>query len=490
MCNCSTSPCGCETIKLQRGARGLPGVPGTPATVTAGTAIGLAYGAQPTVSNSGTTQNAVFNFGIPEGAPGTPGTNGQNAYTTLTQSFAVPINNGFGNVTIDVVNNDWAEPGQIIFIEGAGYYRVLVKIGTTQLSVNNLQSIAIPGSYPTNAAPSTVISSGNGVCPGGLQGPNGLNTLVLSGNGNPNTIPLPNPGGQNAIYLDDGGNWWTWNGSTNGPWVDTGIPATGPPGPPGLPGHTPVLTVSTGPPVGGVDGDWHIQQKNPGQWQVWSNVNGVWTQQPSGTLIANRFLGSGAVDPNLLNPALDANVGDLYFTQIGTQASFWQYNGSLWTVVVTWSTAGGGGGSDTLTTAAQNSSFVLNGQDMGNQTWMMRRTIQAIPQSVTITTSSTVTLNTDISCYIITTTGTGITLTLDYATVPNGSQRFPIPMTIEIVGPGTGFSSIAYSANKWTKNPGITHPVLVNAGERLSMRCEYLDGRLNIISVSQNYTII
>lgn len=58
------------------GATGTTGATGSAATVTAGSATPLAVGASPTVSNSGTSSAAVFNFGIPAGATGATGTTG------------------------------------------------------------------------------------------------------------------------------------------------------------------------------------------------------------------------------------------------------------------------------------------------------------------------------------------------------------------------------------------------------------------------------
>lgn len=45
-------------------------------SVDAGTATTLPYGSAPTVTNSGTTRNAVFNFGIPQGKQGDKGDKG------------------------------------------------------------------------------------------------------------------------------------------------------------------------------------------------------------------------------------------------------------------------------------------------------------------------------------------------------------------------------------------------------------------------------
>lgn len=57
-----------------------PDFDGTAATIAAGTATGLPAGSSPTVTNSGTSSAAVFNFGIPAGANGTNGTDGANGH--------------------------------------------------------------------------------------------------------------------------------------------------------------------------------------------------------------------------------------------------------------------------------------------------------------------------------------------------------------------------------------------------------------------------
>ena len=66
---------------FQLGMQGPPGPPGNPggngtnATVSVGTITTLPAGSQATVTNTGTQSAAVFNFGIPQGAPGS-GTGG------------------------------------------------------------------------------------------------------------------------------------------------------------------------------------------------------------------------------------------------------------------------------------------------------------------------------------------------------------------------------------------------------------------------------
>ena len=66
------------------GSAGATGPAGAAATITAGTATGLATGAAPTVSNSGSSSAAIFNFGIPAGATGATGATGPTGATGST----------------------------------------------------------------------------------------------------------------------------------------------------------------------------------------------------------------------------------------------------------------------------------------------------------------------------------------------------------------------------------------------------------------------
>ena len=58
------------------GADGAPGTPGAAATIAVGSVSGLPAGSTPTVTNSGTSAAAVFNFGIPAGVTGATGPEG------------------------------------------------------------------------------------------------------------------------------------------------------------------------------------------------------------------------------------------------------------------------------------------------------------------------------------------------------------------------------------------------------------------------------
>jgi len=106
------------------------------------------------------------------GAAGAAGTNGTNAYTTLTAQFTMPAVTASGTAT--VATNVWMAYGQIVAIgdpAGAAPYatmRVGAKTGTTQVSLENLETLA--GAYSDNVAPGTIFPVGTIVSPGGMQG--------------------------------------------------------------------------------------------------------------------------------------------------------------------------------------------------------------------------------------------------------------------------------------------------------------------------------
>lgn len=69
---------------------GPQGPAGSAATISAGTAMPLASGASPTVTNIGTSSAAVFNFGIPAGAKGDTGTSGSAATIAVGTVTSLP----------------------------------------------------------------------------------------------------------------------------------------------------------------------------------------------------------------------------------------------------------------------------------------------------------------------------------------------------------------------------------------------------------------
>ena len=151
MCSCSGN-CNCNSSTIPRGPQGPQG---PAATITVGNVTPLPSGDAPTVTNTGTSGAATFDFGIPAGAPGTngsngtPGINGINAYT-LTQELFIQPNDG-STEQIQVDNYSWISLNQIIFIGNisgtsniGGYYQVTAKTSPDLITVKKLDW-TIPG---------------------------------------------------------------------------------------------------------------------------------------------------------------------------------------------------------------------------------------------------------------------------------------------------------------------------------------------------------
>lgn len=87
-----------ETAIGPQGPQGPQGEPGTGATVAVGTVTTLPAGSQATVTNVGSPNAAVFNFGIPKGDQGDPPTGVYQHRITFR-------NSGLGGVTLTILNN-------------------------------------------------------------------------------------------------------------------------------------------------------------------------------------------------------------------------------------------------------------------------------------------------------------------------------------------------------------------------------------------------
>jgi len=96
---------------------------------------------------------------------GPAGADGLNSFTVTTAQFTVPAISS--NVSINVsalgqATGIWAKVGEEIFIETAGYYRVVSATATVIVATNT--------GTTGNATAATVIAIGSGVGPGGRQG--------------------------------------------------------------------------------------------------------------------------------------------------------------------------------------------------------------------------------------------------------------------------------------------------------------------------------
>lgn len=92
-----TIPQGQQGPVGDRGPQGIQGPSGAAANIVVGTTTTLPAGSSASVTNSGTTSNAIFNFAIPQGAAGAPGAPGV-VYATAPLSY----NSGTQSLSIDL----------------------------------------------------------------------------------------------------------------------------------------------------------------------------------------------------------------------------------------------------------------------------------------------------------------------------------------------------------------------------------------------------
>jgi hypothetical protein len=97
---------GVWAVLAQAGGVGAAGAAGAAATVAVGTVTTLAAGTQATVTNSGTAQAAVLNFGIPQGAPGTGGSGtGTSSGSFAAMYHGVNYNSAYYSVNTPNASN-------------------------------------------------------------------------------------------------------------------------------------------------------------------------------------------------------------------------------------------------------------------------------------------------------------------------------------------------------------------------------------------------
>jgi hypothetical protein len=101
MSDCCLPNLGCLSIPIiNTDVAGTPGAPGAAATIDVGTVTTVNPGDPATVTNSGTTSAAIFDFEIPEGAQGATGGAGVNGVSRLFASYF------FGN-TSSAATSTW-----------------------------------------------------------------------------------------------------------------------------------------------------------------------------------------------------------------------------------------------------------------------------------------------------------------------------------------------------------------------------------------------
>ncbi len=83
-----------------------------------------------------------------------------DGFSVTTANFTVPAS--LANVSVQMDTTAWMSPGQVLFIQNAGYFQLVSVDSAFSVTVQNL-------GYTGNASPGTVISLGAKVAPGGLS---------------------------------------------------------------------------------------------------------------------------------------------------------------------------------------------------------------------------------------------------------------------------------------------------------------------------------
>jgi len=139
---------------------------------------------QVTTQIPGPPGDSAYQVAVDEGFVGTEaqwlasldGDDGQNAFTDLALAFTVP--DAATPDIAEVDNSDWAVVGQVVFLEGAGYFTVVSKPDSTHVELDNTD-------YPGNAADGTIIPVDSHLGPAGLKGTDGTNgTGDMTGSNN------------------------------------------------------------------------------------------------------------------------------------------------------------------------------------------------------------------------------------------------------------------------------------------------------------------
>jgi len=163
-------------VIAQSGGAGPTGAAGTAATVSVGTVTTLAAGSSATVSNSGTSAEAVLNFGIPQGAAGAAGSSGSttvsnNAYAAMYHpvSYATTyyaVNSSAASATETSTVLAWVPLGCTVtrldvYSQQSGNVKVTLRTGTATSMADTTISCTPSTSGSCPALGSVAIPAGN-----------------------------------------------------------------------------------------------------------------------------------------------------------------------------------------------------------------------------------------------------------------------------------------------------------------------------------------
>ena len=196
----------CGNVVGPQGPTGPTGPAGTAATIAAGTATTLPYGSTPTVTNSGSSSAATFNFGIPAGAPGATGTfsGGTTGFTPNTPTSGAVVLGG----TLNASNGGTGAVTLTGYVKGNGTSAMTASstVPTTDLS-GTITNAQLANSAITINGTST--SLGGSINVGTVTSVTGTAPIVSSGGTTP-AISIPAATTSVSGYLTST-DWNTFN---------------------------------------------------------------------------------------------------------------------------------------------------------------------------------------------------------------------------------------------------------------------------------------
>ena len=127
------------------GSGGGGGEGGT-VSISVGSVKSLPYGEMPTVSNDGTSTEAIFSFGIPEGRPGVDGKDGERGNPGLNGNMIYVSTEKPGTPVYNMVNGDLC-----IYSNGQIYQMITSELKDTGINIRGSEWMII------NTPPSTIV---------------------------------------------------------------------------------------------------------------------------------------------------------------------------------------------------------------------------------------------------------------------------------------------------------------------------------------------
>jgi collagen type VII alpha len=306
------------------GTTGATGATGTAATVGVGTTTTGAPGSSANVTNSGTTSAATFNFTIPRGDVGATGATGATGSTGATGTAATiaagTTTTGAAGTSASVTNSGTSSAAVFDFTIPQGNVGATGATGATGTAATIAAGTTTTGAAGTAATVTNVGSSSAAVFnfsipqgAGVLAGGNTGQFLAKASNASYDTTWLSITGGLSYQGL--------WNASTNTPTLTSSV---------GVGGTYYVVSVSGSTNLDGVT-DWVV-----GDWAIFNGT--TWQKIDQTNLVTSVNGQTGAVVLTAANVGALATAtssdASIVVTQVGTNIDLTVSNTSPASVVV------------------------------------------------------------------------------------------------------------------------------------------------------------